>query len=41
MAAGLDRHLYAWHADGSPVDGFPVLLVDPAKVASVDPASHT
>ncbi len=40
MAGALDRHLYAWHADGTPVAGFPVLLVDPAKVQAVDPTSH-
>ncbi len=40
VAAGADRHLYAWHHDGSPVAGFPVLLVDPAQVAAVDPLSH-
>ena len=34
---GMDRHVYAWHADGTPVAGFPVLVVDPAKVQSVDP----
>ena len=42
----MDRHVYAWNgADSNPdapggagqVDGFPVLVVDPAKVASVDP----
>ncbi len=40
VAAGMDRHVYAWHADGAPVAGFPVLVVDPATVASVDPTSH-
>jgi len=40
VAAAMDRHLYAWRADGSPVDGFPVLLVDRTKVASVDPVTH-
>ena len=37
IAAGMDRHLYAWHGDGSPVAGFPVLLVDRTKVASIAP----
>lgn len=37
IAAGEDRHLYAWHADGRPVAGFPVLVADPDKVAAVDP----
>ncbi|MCU1450462.1 MAG: Serine protease, subtilase family, partial [Acidimicrobiales bacterium] len=40
VAGSNDGHLYAWHADGSPVPGWPVLLRDPAKVASVDPVSH-
>ena len=40
VAAALDRHVYAWHADGTPVAGFPVLVVDPAKVAAVDPVTH-
>jgi hypothetical protein len=38
LASGLDGHLYAWRADGSPVPGFPVRLADPARV-SVDPAT--
>jgi Subtilase family len=40
IAAGEDRHVYAWHADGTPVGGFPVLVEDPDKVASVDAASN-
>ncbi len=40
IAAGEDRHVYAWHADGGPVKGFPVLVEDPDKVASVDPVSN-
>jgi Subtilase family len=40
IAAGEDRHLYAWRAsDGRPVAGFPVLVADPDKVASVDPVT--
>jgi hypothetical protein len=39
VAGALDRHLYAWHPDGTPVTGFPRLLVDPAKVDSVDPVT--
>ena len=35
-----DGHVYAWHADGSAVPGWPVLLRDPDKVASIDPVSH-
>ncbi len=37
IAAGEDRHLYAWHANGRPVAGFPVLVADPDKVAAADP----
>ncbi len=40
VAGSFDRHLYAWHDDGSPVDGWPVLLKDPQKVASVDPVTN-
>jgi hypothetical protein len=40
IAGAFDRHLYAWHADGSPVAGWPLLLKDPAKVASVDPVTN-
>ncbi len=39
VAAGEDRHVYAWHADGRPVAGFPVLVADPDKIASVNPAT--
>jgi hypothetical protein len=38
VAASQDRHLYAWHGDsGEAVAGFPVLVVDRSKVASIDP----
>jgi hypothetical protein len=40
VAGAFDRHLYAWHHDGTPVLGWPVLLKDPAKVAAVDPISN-
>jgi hypothetical protein len=40
VAAAEDRHVYAWHADGSAVTGFPVLVEDPNKVASVDATSN-
>ncbi|MCL5447129.1 MAG: S8 family serine peptidase [Actinobacteria bacterium] len=40
VASGMDRHLYAWQPDGSPAPGFPVLVVDAAKVASVNPVSN-
>jgi hypothetical protein len=40
IAGAFDRHLYAWHANGVPVPGWPVLLKDPAKVESVDPETN-
>jgi hypothetical protein len=40
VAGAFDRHIYAWHHDGTPVLGWPVLLKDPAKVASVDPVTN-
>jgi hypothetical protein len=40
IAASLDRHVYAWHDDGKLVSGFPSIVVDPAKVASIDPKSN-
>jgi len=42
IAAGQDRHVYAWHPDGSPVPGYPVLVVDPTKVApgGIDSVTH-
>ena len=45
----MDRHVYAWSADDSDpaapggaadAPGYPVLVVDPAKVGSVDPQTH-
>ncbi|MGI8557351.1 MAG: hypothetical protein ACR2ND_03410 [Solirubrobacteraceae bacterium] len=38
IAAGEDRHLYAWHPDGSAVAGFPVEIYDHDK-ASIDNAT--
>ena len=38
LEAGLDGHLYAWHADGSPVAGFPVRLADRTEV-DLDPVT--
>ena len=32
--------MYAWHGDGTPVAGFPVLVVDPNKVTAVDPVTN-
>jgi hypothetical protein len=45
IAAGDDRHLYAWQPSrrrlrGSAVSGFPVLVADPDKLTAVDPATN-
>jgi hypothetical protein len=40
IAASMDRHVYAWHDDGTPVNGYPQLVVDRSKVASIDPQTH-
>jgi hypothetical protein len=40
IAAAMDRHVYAWHADGSDVPGWPVLAVDRSKVESIDAVTH-
>jgi hypothetical protein len=41
IAAGMDRHVYAWHGgDGSAVNGFPVLAVDRSKISAIDPRTH-
>lgn len=40
IAGAGDRHVYAWHADGTPVPGWPVMLRDPSMVDKVDPATH-
>ena len=40
VAANMDRHVYAWHADGSAVAGFPVLAIDRSKITAIDPQTH-
>ncbi|MCL4423349.1 MAG: S8 family serine peptidase [Actinobacteria bacterium] len=40
VASSEDRHVYAWQPDGKPVPGWPVLVVDPAEVASVNPITN-
>jgi hypothetical protein len=40
IAASMDRHVYAWHAGGTPVDGFPVLTIDRSKITAIDPQTH-
>jgi hypothetical protein len=37
VASGMDRHVYAWTPAGTAVPGWPVLVVNPSKVASIDP----
>src|SRR4051812_43019571 len=36
----MDRHVYAWKANGDGVDGYPVLVIDRDKVDSIDPQTH-
>jgi hypothetical protein len=36
VASAMDRHVYAWQPSGKPVPGWPVLVVDPDEVASVN-----
>jgi hypothetical protein len=40
VAPSLDRHVYAWAPDGRAVPGWPVLVVDPTEVQSVDPVTN-
>jgi hypothetical protein len=40
VAGSHDNHVYAWHQDGTPVPGWPVVLRDPAKVATMDATTH-
>jgi hypothetical protein len=40
VAASMDRHVYAWQPDGRPVPGWPVLVVPPSLVKSVDPTTN-
>lgn len=40
VAASLDRHVYAFEPSGRPVPGWPVLVVDPSEVQSVDPVTN-
>jgi len=40
VVGAFDGHVYAFHGDGTPVAGWPVMLRDPTKVAAVDPVSH-
>jgi Subtilase family/FG-GAP-like repeat len=40
IAAAMDRHVYVWRPGGADLSGFPALVVDRSKVASIDPATH-
>jgi hypothetical protein len=40
VASSLDRHVYAWQPNGESVPGWPVLVVDPSEVQSVDPTTN-
>jgi hypothetical protein len=40
VAPSLDRHVYAFSPDGRSVPGWPVLVVDPAEVQSVNPVTN-
>jgi hypothetical protein len=39
VASAMDRHVYAWTPEGSAVSGWPVLVVNPSKVASINPVN--
>jgi hypothetical protein len=39
VAAAMDRHIYVWRADASPLPGWPVLVVDRTRMASIDPTN--
>ena len=39
VAASMDRHVYAWQPDGAAAPGWPVEVVDPGEVQSVDPSN--
>jgi hypothetical protein len=36
VASAMDRHVYAWTPDGSAAPGWPVLVVNPSKVATIN-----
>jgi hypothetical protein len=39
VATSMDRHVYAWQPDGHAVPGWPVEVVDPKEVQSVNPSN--
>jgi hypothetical protein len=40
VASAMDRHVYAWQPNDKPVPGWPVLVVDPHEVQSVNPKTN-
>jgi hypothetical protein len=40
VVGGNDRHVYVWNGLGAPRPGFPVLVVDATRMASIDPVNH-
>ncbi len=40
VVAALDRHVYAWRHDGTPLAGWPVLMVDRTQMAAIDADTH-
>ena len=40
VVSSLDRHVYAWNSAGVLLPGYPVVVVDPSQVASVDPVTN-
>ncbi|HXC51235.1 MAG TPA: FG-GAP-like repeat-containing protein [Candidatus Limnocylindrales bacterium] len=40
IAGANDRHVYVWNDEGALRSGFPLLVVDPARMASIDPVTH-
>jgi hypothetical protein len=40
VVGGNDRHVYVWNGLGVPRPGFPVLVVDATRMASIDPGNH-
>ncbi|TMA79055.1 MAG: hypothetical protein E6J72_12460 [Deltaproteobacteria bacterium] len=40
VVGGNDRHIYVWDGLGNPRPGFPVLVVDATRMASIDPVTH-
>src|SRR5438132_673113 len=40
IVGGNDRHLYVWNGFAVPRPGFPVLMVDATRMASINPVNH-